>query len=268
MKNIFLTTALTLFAASAAFAEGNTAPAAGAVIGGSINVEVTENAAGDYVATTTLGVGIATSGVAFGSATVESVDGATFEIDEWQVGAHVGAGTVSFGKQGDLMVENDFEIVGGTTIADLADDHESLQVSMGSAAVMIGLTDVTADVSDVENIQGLYTFSAGQVALTTAADYNIDSTEWTLGTKASVDFGNINLGGLATYSSDTELFGYEASAGYGIVTAFVNGDDADMLQNVGAGVATNLKGLDVYAEGSYNIDAKDTTVGAGVTFNF
>ena len=268
MKNIFLTTALTLFTASAAFAEDTTAPAAGPTLGGSVNVEVTENSAGDYVATTTLGVSIDAEGLAFGSVSVESVDGADLAIDKWSIGTHVGAARVSFGKQGDLMVGNDFEIVGGDTIADLADDHESLQVTVGAAAIMVGLTDVTADVSDVENIQGAYTFGVADSAVTAVGDYNLDSEDWTVGAKTGLNFGEVNLGGIVTYGSANEVFAYEASAGYGIATAFVNGDDSDMLQNVGAGVSTTVNGLGVYAEGSYNIDAEDTTVGAGVTFNF
>ena len=268
MRNVFITTVAAMAISTAAFAEDTTATVAGPKLGGSVNVEVTENSAGDYVATTTLGVGISVDGLAFGGATVESVDGATFELDEWNIGTHVGVATLSFGKQGDLMVENDFEIVGGDTIADLADDHESLQVTVGAASVMVGLTDVTADVTDVENIQGAYTFGIADSAVTAVGDYNIDSEEWTLGGKAGVNFGEVNLGGIVTYGSANEVFAYEASAGYGIATAFVNGDDADMLQNVGAGVSTTVKGLGLYAEGSYNIDAEDTTVGAGVTFNF
>ena len=266
MKNIFLASVISVFAVSSAVAEETTktAPA----IGGSVNVEVTENTAGDYVATTTLGLSIAAGDVAFGSVSVESVDGATLEIDEWAIGTNVGVATVSFGKQDDLMVGNDFEIVGGDTIADLADDHESLQVTVGAASVMVGLTDVTADVTDVENIQGAYTFGVADSAVTAVGDYNMDSEDWTVGAKTGLNFGEVNLGGIVTYGSADEVFAYEASAGYGIATAFVNGDDADMLQNVGAGVSTNVKGLGVYAEGSYNIDAEDTTVGAGVTFNF
>lgn len=240
----------------------------GPALSGSINVEVTENAAGDYIATTTFGVGLEVEGLAFGSASIESINGDSVELDSWHIGTYVGAATLSFGKQGDLMVGNDFEIVGGTTIADIADDHESLKVEVGAAAVMIGFTDVTADVTDIENVQGAYTFAAGQIGLTAVGDYNLNSEDWTLGAKATAKAGDVVLGGLVTYASGSEVFGYEASAGYNIVTAFVNGDDTDMLQNVGAGVSYDFNNLNLYAEGSYNIDAEDTVVGAGVTFSF
>lgn len=267
MKNIFLASVISMFAAGAAFAE-EAAPAAGPVIGGEVNVEITENAAGDFVATTTLGVGINAEGIAFGGASVESVDGASFEIDEWQIGTTVAGATLSFGKQGSLFVENDFEIVGGDTLAFPTDEHESLMVSMGDAAVMVGLTDVTTDVTEVENIQGSYALSMGAVGLTAVGDYNMNSEEWTVGGKANMSMGEIALGGLVTYGSELETFAYEASAGYGIATAFVNGDADDAFQNVGLGVSTTINGLGVYAEGAYNIDAEDTMFGAGVTFKF
>ena len=264
MKNIFLASVISMFAASAAFAE-DAAPVA---IGGEVNVEVTENAAGDFVATTTLGVGINAEGVAFGGASVESVDGASFEIDEWQIGTTVAGATLSFGKQGSLFVENDFEIVGGDTLAFPEDEHESVMISMGDAAVMIGLTDITADVTEVENLQGAYALSMGAVGLTAVGDYNLNSEEWTVGGKANMSMGQVALGGLVTYGSELETFAYEASAGYGIATAFVNGDADDAFQNVGLGVSTTVNGLGVYAEGAYNIDAEDTMFGAGVTFKF
>lgn len=266
MRNVFITTIAAMAFASAVSAEEVTA--AGPVLGGSVNVEVTENVAGDYVATTTLGVSIEAEGLAFGSVTVESVDGATFEIDEWKIGTHVGAATLSFGKQGSLFVENDFEIVGGDTLAFPADDHESVMVSMGSAAVMVGLTDVTTDVTEIENIQGSYSLAMGQVGVTAVGDYNLNSEDWTVGGKANMKMGEVNVGGLVTYGSANEVFAYEASAGYSIATAFVNGDQDDAFQNVGLGINTTVKGLGVYAEGAYNIDAEDTTIGMGVKFNF
>lgn len=271
MRKLFMTTiAATGLMAGVAFAEETTATITAPQLGGSINVEVTENAAGDYVATTTLGVGMnAANGLAFGGATVESVDGSTFELDEWQIGTSaLGMVTLTFGKQGDIFVGNDFEIVGGTTLAEPADDHESLIADFGSAAVMVGLTDIKTDITDVENIQGSYSFGDA-VAVTAVADYNLDSEEWMVGSKLGMSLtDDVAVGGLVTYSSATEVFGYEASANYSMVTAFINGDDTDAFQNVGAGVSHNLGGLDVYAEGSYNIDAEDTTVGAGITFSF
>lgn len=259
MRKLFMMLAAITFASSAS-AEGT--------LGGSLNVEVTENVAGDYVATTTLGLGFGAGDVAFGSVDIESVDGATFQVDAWKVGTVVGPATLSFGKQGDLMVENDFEIVGGDTLATLADDHESLQIAVGDAAVMVGLTDITSDVTEVENVQGSYTFNIADSAITAVGDYNLNSEEWTVGSKAGLNFGEVALGGIVTYGSANEIFAYEASAGYSIATAFVNGDQNDALQNVGAGISTTVNGLGVYAEGTYNIDSKDTKLGGGISFSF
>lgn len=274
MKTTIFSGVMALFVATTAFAgdatvsdpivTGPRAP----VVSGSINVEATENSAGDWVAATTLGAGIEAEGLAFGSISVEAVDG-EFELDGWMIGTRVGFATVSFGDQGDLFVGNDFEIVGGDTIANPAGGNESLIVETNFASVMVGLTDVTEDITDVSNLQGAATMDLGSGSLTGVVDYNMTSEEFTLGGKAAMALpGNINLGGIVTYAAATETIGYEASAGYGPVTGFVNGDDADMFQNVGAGVVYNWNGFDLYGEGAYNMDSEATTMGAGISFKF
>jgi hypothetical protein len=275
MRNVFITAAAIATIATSAFAGGTAdslaivpAAAPATAIGGTIGIELTENSAGNYVATTTLGVGINADGLAFGAASVESVDGATFEIDEWFVGARLGVATLTFGKQGDLFVGNDFEIVGGDTIANPASDHESLIVEAGAAAVLVGFSDITTDIGDIENIQGSYSFTTGQIGLTAVADYNIDSENFTVGAQANAKAGQVVLGGIVTYAQATDVFAYEASAGYNFVTAFVNGDNNDAFQNIGAGVTHDFNGLNLYAEGTYNIDTEANSVAAGVSFSF
>lgn len=279
MKNTILAGVIASAFATGAFAGSVTDPVvdtpvttykqAGPVLGGSINLELSENAAGDFVATTTFGVGITVEGLAFGSASVESIDGETVELDSWHIGTHIGAATLSFGKQGDLMVGNDFEIVGGDTLADVADDHESLKVAVAGAEVMLGFTDITADVTDIENVQAAYSLGIGAATVTAVGDYNLDSEDWTVGAKAGMSMGDIGLGGIVTYGSATEVFAYEASASYSLATVFVNGDQDDAFQNLGAGLTYDVRSnLNVYAEGAYNIDSEDTTIGAGVSFNF
>lgn len=262
MRNVFMATVAALFVAGTATA---------AELGGSVGVEVSENAAGNYVAETTLGFGITAEtgvGLAFGGFSFESVDGGNLTVDNWQVGVELPVATLSFGDQGDIFVGNDFEIVGGDTLAAPADDHESLIVEVGAAAVLVGFTDITADLGDIENVQGSYTLAVGSVDLTAVGDYNIDSENWTVGAKAGTTFGEVNLGGIVTYASATEVFAYEASAGYSFVTAFVNGDDNDAFQNIGAGVAYDFNGLNLYAEGTYNVDTEANSIGAGVAFSF
>jgi hypothetical protein len=262
MRNVFITTI-----AAMAFAGAATA----AELGGSVGVEITENSAGNYVAETTLGFGVTAEtgvGVAFGGFDFESVDGGNLTVDGWQVGVELPSATLSFGDQGDIFVGNDFEIVGGDTIANPASSHESLIAEFGAGAILVGFTDITTDLGDIENIQGSYSLTSGQIGLTAVGDYNIDSENWTVGAKADAKLSEVAVGGIVTYAQATEVVAYEASAGYSFVTAFVNGDDTDAFQNVGAGVAYDFSGLNVYAEGTYNVDAETNSVGAGVSFSF
>jgi hypothetical protein len=258
MRNVFITTVTAMACASTVNA---------ADLGGSVGVEFTENSAGDYVATTTLGMGVNATGVAFGGFTVESVDGATFTIDEWQLGTTVGNATVSIGDQGDLFPSAGLEIVGGTTLADPA-TNDSVIVDLGVAAVMVGFTDVTTDVTDIANVQASVSTALVGADVTLAVDFNTATDDMTFGADVGYNIDSVALGLVATYAQSTETVAYEASVGYGIATAFVNGDDSDWAQNVGAGVNTEFGSLNVYAEGEYNIASEDTTFGAGVAFNF
>jgi hypothetical protein len=40
------------------------------------------------------------------------------------------------------------------------------------------------------------------------------------------------------------------------------------VQHIGAGVKGSLNGLDLYAEASYDVDAKTTSPAVGVSFKF
>jgi hypothetical protein len=258
MKNTLFASVIALFAAGTA--------ASAQQLGGSIGVEVNENAAGNYVAETTLSFGISAAtdaGLAFGSFTFETVDEGNLGVDAWQLGLAFDAATVSIGDQGDLFVGNDLEIVGGDTLANPA-NNDSVIVDAGVAAVFVGFGDITNDIGDVDNVQVSTTISA----VTAVVDHNTSTDENTLGVKGGADLGGFALTGIATYAVDAEDFGYELAATYSGVTAFVNGDDNDMAQNLGAAFNRNFDNLNFYAEGSYNLDTEDTTVGAGVALNF
>jgi hypothetical protein len=235
-------------------------------LSGSVGVEVTENAAGNYVAETTLSFGISTAtdaGLAFGGFTFETVDEGNLTVDAWQLGLAFDAATVSIGDQGDLFVGNDLEIVGGDTLANPAND-DSVIVDAGVAAVFVGFSDITNDIGNVDNVQVSTTIGA----VTAVVDHNTNTDENTLGVKGGVDLGDFALTGIATYAVDAEDFGYELAATYAGITGFVNGDDNDMAQNIGAAYSRDFDNLNFYVESSYNIDNKDTTVGAGVALNF
>jgi hypothetical protein len=258
MRNVFITTI-----AAVAFAGAVNA----ADLGGSVGVEFTENAAGKYIATTTLGLGVSAGELAFGSFDIESVDGATFALDGWQLGTTIGDATVSIGDQGDLFPGAGLEIVGDDTLADPA-TNDSVIVDLGNAAFMVGFTDVTTDVSDVANVQASVTTALAGADVTLAVDFNNATDYVTYGTSVGYKADIATFGVVATYADSTEVFAYEATAGKGIVNVFVNGDSNDAAQNVGAGVNTTFNGLNVYAEGAYNIDAETETFGAGLALSF
>lgn len=263
MKNtIFASVTAFLFAASTVSA---------ADLGGTVGVEITENSAGDYVAETTLGVGVSTltdSGVAFGGFAFESVDGGTLAVDEWHIGYGAGQASISIGRQGDVFVDSRMETVGGGTLDLPSDSVDSVIVAQGAATVFVGLTDITADITDVSNVQLGYAGSVSVLDLAGAVDYNQTTEETTIGAEVDYTTGLVDLGTVLVYTVDAETLGYEAYAGYQFATVFVNGNDADAVQNIGLGISTNYDLLSVYAETEYNIDAETSVVAVGATLSF
>jgi hypothetical protein len=257
MKNTFITTVVALLIAGSANA---------AEIAGKMAVDVAENAAGKHVAATTLSFGItapADVATAFGGFTYKAVNGVV-SLDDFQIGVNTEAGSVSFGDQGDLFVGNNFEVVGGDTIANPA-TYDSVIIESGPVAAMVGLTNIATDISDVSNLQVSY----GTPIATTVVDWDKTSKEYTLGAKTSYALNDdLSLGGIVTYAGVTDVVAYEASAGNGLVTAFFNGNEDNKLQHVGLGIAATYSGLGLYVEGEYDTDAKDSALAAGVAFNF
>jgi len=240
----------------------------GPIVGGSIEVEVAENDAGNYAATTTFSAGLITPGLAFGEVGVESVGGDTFEVNKWYIGTAIGGhGALSFGNHdGGIFVEaySDY-----STIADPG-INEALIVTVGNAAAAVGFTDITTDVTDVSNVQGAYTIDAGLALVTVSADYNFDSEEFAIATRTDgVLLGPVALGSTLSYFSETEVLAYEmdATMPYGL-TAYVNGDNDDALRNVGAGYERDLGNMTVFANVNYDVNAEEVAPKAGVTFSF
>jgi hypothetical protein len=67
---------------------------------------------------------------------------------------------------------------------------------------------------------------------------------------------------------DAETFGYESVAtAYGI-TAYLNGDDTDMLQNIGGEYEMEVGGATFTAGANYNVDTEDFAPTAGIAFAF
>lgn len=259
MKSALLATAATLALATAASA---------ADITGEVAVDFTQNANDKIVAATTIDLAVeATVGVASISLTEEN---GNIVLDGYSVGTTVGAVTLAYGDQGDLMdaFEGKTEAVGGATLANVDDEGESLMFGTSMVSVMVGLTDVTTDVTDVENVQATAGVEFSGVAIAGGVDYNLDSEETTILANAGYTYNAFALGLTGTYQMDAEALGYEADVTYSGITAFINGDKDDMAQNVGAGYYGDLNGMGYYAEVAYNIDAEEITPAAGISFNF
>lgn len=259
MKTFILATVSAFALASAA---------AAAEVGAEVAIDVTENAAGDYVATPSIDFSIV--GGAGNAFVTLTEDNGNIVLDEYAVGTSVGSTKLSFGDQGDIFdaFEGGLEEVGGTTLADPADAHESLIVGMGDATVLVGLTDISTDITEVENVQATYGLGVQGIGLVAGIDYNIDSEESVFGVSTAAGIASMNLGSAVTYSTETETLAHELSVSTGGVKAFVDGDDSDLLQNVGAGYTSDFQNMTYYVEGGYNIDAEEFTPAAGISFNF
>jgi hypothetical protein len=260
MRNVFMATIAALAISTSAVLAADLA--------GEISVEMTENNAGDYVATPTIELSFghkADGATAFGGVGVEAVNG-NLAVDTWNVGVAFGGTSLSFGDQGDLFSFGGLEVVGGDTLADVADDHESLIIGHGKFAALVGFTDISANVGDIENIQLAYEGEAASVSYNATVDYNLNTEDFVVGAAANANmFETVDAGLAVTYA---DLFAYEATAGYKSVTAFVNGDEDDVLQNIGAGVVYTKDSLSAFAEVGYNLDTEETTPAVGVSFNF
>ena len=146
---------------------------------------------------------------------------------------------------------------------------EAVQVTVGDAVVAVGLTDWTADITDVSNIQGAYTLNIASLDVTAAADFNLDTDNTVLGAGvAGLDLGLASLGGAMTYDMDAEVFGFEAVATTGGLTAYLNGDDTDALQNIGGEYEMDVNGAILATGANYDLDAEDLTPTVSLSFNF
>ena len=259
MRNVFILAAAAAMAATVANAD--TVNPMGSMVTGSIELEINK----DAEATLTLGAGLSAGDLAFGSFNVESVDGGTFALDQWQIGTDVaGVATVSFGEQDGVFVEgSDYTTLAAPVMA------ESLKLSMDAAQVAVGFTDIGTDITDVSNLQGAYTIGAGFASITASGDYNLDSEEYMLGGRADgVEVAGVLLGAAATYGSADEKIAYEVDGNLMGITAYLNGDDTDMLQNVGASYGRDLAGLKLSTDVNYNIDTEEFTPSVTVGFAF
>ena len=243
----------------------HTHPAPTSPVSASIEFDVTKNTADKYVGKTTLGFELEGTGPAFGGIELKAIDG-TISIGDWNIGTAIAGATVSLGKQGDLFPSAGLEVVGSTTLANPT-VNESVIATAGGISVMAGFDSLSTDVTDLDNVQAAYDFKIGAIGMGAAVDYNTDTKAKSYGVSSSLDLtSSMSIGGTATYAADK--LGYEVNANAGVISMFANGDEDNKLQHIGAGVKGSLNGLDLYAEASYDTDAKDLTPAVGVSFKF
>lgn len=279
MKNIILATVSTLALGSAAFAGGATIeatveptveyvmPTPAVVVTGSVGIDFTKNSADNIVGDSVVELGV-TSGLGFASVELLE-DGGSVTLDKYSMGTRLGSFDVSIGKQGDVLgaFGGVTETVGGTTLADPSDDHETIHVGTGGYIASIGFTDISSDVTDIENIQLVHGRHFNGMTVIGGIDYNLDTEDFTLLSAADFTVSGYAVGVTTTYA---DHLAYEFDVDAFGVTSFMNGDEDDLLQNVGVTYNNEIvgTGLSYYAEAAYNIDDKELTPAAGLSFNF
>lgn len=259
MKNIFAVAAVAALLAACAAEE-----AAAADIGGELSLDFAENAAGNWGATTGLDLGIS-AGVAPVSLSLgfDASEGTDLNLDTWKLGTE----TIGLG----VAVGNDIGTwVGAEGEQTLADPTmgTGVAVSVAGAEVAVG-TDLANDVTDLTNIRGAYALEAGTIGLTVAGDYNFDSENIVVGAGASgIEVAGIGLGAAVTYDVDAENIGFEGHTNVMGITAYVNGDQDEVLQNVGTSYDYNLAGITLSGGVNYNFDQEELKPTVGVSFSF
>ena len=175
------------------------------------------------------------------------------------MGTSFGETTVSVGDQGDIWIAAE----GEHTIANPKMD-ESVIVSMGNAAVAVEFGDWKNDVSNIEAIAGAYSTDVGEFGMTVAGDYDRVTEKYTLGGRVDMS----GAGMAVTYSESTEKLAYELDSSSGAISAYLNGDEDDMLKNAGGGYTWDINGMDVEAGANYDIDLGDISPKLTMSFSF
>ena len=262
MKNTILTVVATLTMATVAYAD-QTVIAATPLISGEVSLDFAETANNNYGGTMGVDLDINAGSLATVALGFSAVDGGSVTLNNWTVGTEINGLGLAFGDDNGVMPGAE----GEQTLASVA-MTESLQVTAGAVSVAVGFTDWTTDISDVSNVQGAYTLG-GAVAVTVAADYNLDTENTVLAAGIEgVDLGAVALNGVMTYDTDASVFGYESWTTVAGVTAYVNGDDTDVLQNIGGEYVYGFGGATLTAGANYDVDASDLTPTMGLTFAF
>ena len=263
MKKLLITSAIATSFAGVAFAEDTTA-SAGPTISGEVGITLKETAAGDMAGSMGLDLGIDASGLGFVDLDFSATDNNAVVLDNWTVGTAVGGIGVALGDDNGLMPDAE----GNQTLSKPA-MTESVAVKVGGAAVAVGFTDWTKDVTDLSNLQGSYTLGVMGMNVTAAADYNFDTENTVLGAGVGgFEAAGVGVGAAMSYDIDAEKLGFETTASALGITAYLNGDTDEIMQNIGGEYVYNIGGAEVSAGANYNIDNEDFAPTVGVTFSF
>ena len=262
MRKVFTILAATMFA-GAAFADTENVAIPTPVLSGEVSLDFAETAAGDWGGTMGLDLGVDAAGLASVDLDFSATDGNAVTLDNWTVGTTVAGVGIAIGDDNGVMPGAEGEQT--LTAPAMA---ESVQVTVGDAAVAVGFTDWTADITDISNIQGSYTINQGTFAITVAGDYNMDTENTVLGASVGTDVEGVALTGVVSYDVDAELFAYEGVANVMGITAYANGDQNDAFQNVGGSYDYALGGATLSAGANYDLNAEELTPTAGISFSF
>jgi hypothetical protein len=105
------------------------------------------------------------------------------------------------------------------------------------------------------------------LSVTGVVDMNETTDLNTYAAEVGADLGVASASTVITYA-DSHM-AYELSLSAMGVTGFINGDEDDMSENIGLGYSRDVAGgLTLYAEGAYDLEAEDDTIGVGASFNF
>lgn len=270
MKKTLITVAMATLALSyTTFASADeTVAVPTSVISGAVSLDFAETSANKTAGTMGVELDIDAGDLATVDLDFKATDGDSLKLDTWTVGTTAGAVALAFGDSNGLLPETNANTTADGTL-NVPTMTESLQVTMGGASVVVGLTDWTTDVSEVSNLQGAYTLDAGVGSLTASADYNRTTENTVLGgALTGVDLGGLTAGGMMTYDTDASKMAYEGSLASNGITAYVNGDDDNKLQHIGGEYVVAWNGTELSAGVDYDTDSKDWSPMAGISFKF
>jgi hypothetical protein len=264
MKNLILSTVAVFSMAGAAFAQ-DAVPAPAFNLGGEVSLGFAEDAlTGNWAGTMGLDLDVSAGEAVSVELGFDAVDQGALTLDTWTVGTDVNGLGIALGNDNGVMPGAE----GEQTLAAPA-MTESVQVTVGDAAFALGFTDWTADVTDVSNLQGSYSMGVAGMDVTASGDLNMDTDNIVLGAEVGGwNLGEASIGGAVTYDMDAELFGFETVAEVAGLTAYANGDNEELLQNIGGEYTYMLGGAELSAGGVYNFDVEELTPTVGVSFSF